>query len=190
MKMIVVVLKPEQLPAVKQALFDAEIRHMTAVPVLGTATRTEQQLYRGVKKEVSLHRRVRLELAVNDSVVERAIEASDQAARLSPHDPVLWTILIVKALGLFALERHAEALDVAREATRQATTPWTAYSILAATAAAAGDGDEARQAIAETRRLNPAISAEEVRRILPFRDPMHIEQLLDAMRLAGMDGQA
>ena len=75
MKMIVAVIKPEQLPAVKQALFDAEIRHMTAAPVMGTAPRTEQRMFRGVKKEVSLFNRVRLELAVNDAVVERAIEA-------------------------------------------------------------------------------------------------------------------
>jgi nitrogen regulatory protein PII len=75
MKMIVAVIKPEQLPAVKQALFDAEIRHMTAAPVMGTAPRTEQQMFRGVKKEVSLFNRVRLELALNDAFVERAIEA-------------------------------------------------------------------------------------------------------------------
>jgi nitrogen regulatory protein PII len=75
MKMIVAVIKPEQLPAVKQALFDAEIRHMTATSVMGTAPRTEQQMFRGVKKEVSLLKRVRLELAVNDAVLERAIEA-------------------------------------------------------------------------------------------------------------------
>jgi nitrogen regulatory protein PII len=37
MKMIVAVIKPEQMPAVKQALFDAEIRHMTATSVMGTA---------------------------------------------------------------------------------------------------------------------------------------------------------
>ena len=49
MKMIIAVINPEQLPAVKQALFDAEIRHMTATSVLGTAPRTEQQMYRGVK---------------------------------------------------------------------------------------------------------------------------------------------
>ena len=72
MKMIVALIKPEQLPAVKQALFDAEIRHMTATSVMGTAPRTEQQMFRGVKKEVSLLKRVRLELAVNDANLERA----------------------------------------------------------------------------------------------------------------------
>ena len=66
MKMIVAVIKPEQLPAVKQALFDAEVRHMTATSVLSTAPRTEQQMFRGVKKEVSLLKRVRLEVVGAD----------------------------------------------------------------------------------------------------------------------------
>ena len=67
MKMIVALIKPEQLPSVKQALFDAEVRHMTATSVMGTASRTEQQTYRGVKKEVSLFQRIRLEVAVNEA---------------------------------------------------------------------------------------------------------------------------
>ena len=72
MKLIVAVIRPEQLPTVKQALFDAQIRHMTASTVQGTGTRTEQQMYRGVAKEVSLFRRVRLEVAVNDDRLEVA----------------------------------------------------------------------------------------------------------------------
>ena len=67
MKLVIAVIKPEQLPAVKRSLFDAQIRHMTAMPVLGTTTRTEQAMYRGVQREVSLFNRVRLEVAVNDA---------------------------------------------------------------------------------------------------------------------------
>ena len=61
MKMVVALIRPEQLPSVKQTLFDAQIRHMTATTVQGTGTRTEQSMYRGVAKEVSLFR-LRLEL--------------------------------------------------------------------------------------------------------------------------------
>jgi nitrogen regulatory protein PII len=110
MKMIVVVLKPEQLPAVKQALFDAEIRHMTAVPVLGTGTRTEQQLYRGVKKEVSLHRRVRLELAVNDSTVERAIEAITRGAMETGGSGKIFISEISDVVTVWPGERGSRAL--------------------------------------------------------------------------------
>ncbi len=83
MKMILAVIRPEQLPAVKQALFDAEIRHMTASAAMGSAPRSEQQQYRGVKKEVSLFNRVRLEVAVTEANLERAVEAIQAGARLT-----------------------------------------------------------------------------------------------------------
>ena len=83
MKLVVAVIRPEQLPSVQQALFDAQIRPITAPPVQGTGTRTEQRVYRGVFKEVSLFRRVRLELSVNDDRLETAIEAISEGAKQS-----------------------------------------------------------------------------------------------------------
>ncbi len=81
MKLVIAVIRAEQLPAVKQALFDAQIRRLTATTVLGTAPQTEQQMYRGVQREVSLFRRVRVELAVNDSELETAIDAISRGAQ-------------------------------------------------------------------------------------------------------------
>lgn len=83
MKMILAVIRPEQLPAVKQALFDAEIRHMTASAAMGSAPRSEQQQYRGVKKEITLFKRVRLEVAVSEANVERAVEAIRSGAQVT-----------------------------------------------------------------------------------------------------------
>jgi hypothetical protein len=45
MKLVIAVIRPEQLPAVKQALFDAQIQHLTATTVMGTAPKSEQQMY-------------------------------------------------------------------------------------------------------------------------------------------------
>jgi nitrogen regulatory protein P-II 1/nitrogen regulatory protein P-II 2 len=81
MKLVSAVIRPEQLPAVKQALFDAQIRHITAATVMGTAPKSEQQMYRGVQREVSLFPRIRIELAVNDSELETAIDAISRGAR-------------------------------------------------------------------------------------------------------------
>jgi nitrogen regulatory protein P-II 1/nitrogen regulatory protein P-II 2 len=81
MKLVVALIRPEQLPAVKQALFDAQIRHITATTVMGTAPKSEQQMYRGVQREVSLFPRMRVELAVNDSALETAIDAISRGAR-------------------------------------------------------------------------------------------------------------
>ena len=75
MKLVTALIRPEQLPAVKKALFDAQLKHFTATTVVGTGSRTEQEMYRGQQREISLFGRVRIELALNDSSVERAMEA-------------------------------------------------------------------------------------------------------------------
>ena len=110
MKMIVAVIKPEQLPAVKQALFDAEIRHMTATSVMGTATRTEQRMYRGVKKEVSLLSRVRLELAVNDANLERALEAISRGGMASGGAGKIFVTELHEVVTVWTGERGTRAL--------------------------------------------------------------------------------
>jgi nitrogen regulatory protein P-II 1 len=78
MKVVYAMLRPEQLPAVKNALFDAQIYRFTVMNVMGTAPRTEQLMFRGVEKQVSLFQRLRLEVIVNDSLVEKAIAAITQ----------------------------------------------------------------------------------------------------------------
>ena len=83
MKLVTALIRSEQLPAVKQALFDVQTRHLTATSVLGTAPKSEQQMYRGVAREVSLLRRVRIEVAVNDEQLETAIEAICAGAKES-----------------------------------------------------------------------------------------------------------
>ena len=94
MKLVIAIIRPEQLPAVKQALFDAQIRHLTATTVMGTAPRTEQQMFRGVQREVSLFRRVRVEVAVDDSQVEPAIEAISRGA----HETGGWGRIMIQPL--------------------------------------------------------------------------------------------
>ena len=94
MKLIVAVIRPEQLPSVKKALFDAQIRRLTATTVMGTAPQTEQPMYRGVQREVSLFPRIRVELAVNDSEVETAIDAISRGA----HETGGWGRIIVQPL--------------------------------------------------------------------------------------------
>ena len=110
MKLVVAVISPEQLPPVKQTLFDAQIRHMTATTVQGTGTRTEQSMYRGVAKEVSLFRRVRLEIAVNDDRVETAIEAISEGARQSGGWGHIFVTELVDTVTVWTGERGPRTL--------------------------------------------------------------------------------
>ena len=81
MKLVYALIRPEQLPAVKRALFEAQIHRLTVMNVLGTAPRTEQQMYRGVERKVSLFRRVRVEIALQDSMVDSAMKAIESGAK-------------------------------------------------------------------------------------------------------------
>jgi nitrogen regulatory protein PII len=110
MKLVVAVIRPEQLPSVKQTLFDAQIRHMTATTVQGTGTRTEQSMYRGVAKEVSLFRRVRLEIAVNDDRLETAIEAISEGARQSGGWGHIFVTELVDTVTVWTGERGPRTL--------------------------------------------------------------------------------
>ena len=110
MKLIVAVIRPEQLPAVKQALFDAQIRHMTATTVQGTGTRTEQRMYGGVAKEVSLFRRVRLEVAVNDDRLETSMQAISEWAHESGGWGHIFVTELADAMTIWTGERGPRAL--------------------------------------------------------------------------------
>ena len=110
MKLIVAVIRPEQLPSVKQALFDAQIRHMTATTVQGTGTRSEQRMYRGVAKEVSLFRRVRLEVAVNEDRLEKAIQAISEGARDSGGWGHIFVTELADVITVWTGERGPRAL--------------------------------------------------------------------------------
>lgn len=82
MKLVVAMIQPHKLTDVKQALFDEEVYAMTVSNALGCgSTMGYMETYRGVRQEVNLLKKVRLEIAVNDDFVERTIEAIIKGAR-------------------------------------------------------------------------------------------------------------
>jgi nitrogen regulatory protein PII len=110
MKMIMTYIRPEQLPDIKEALFEAEIRHFTATTVMGTANKTEQQMYRGVEKEVSMFKRVKLEIIVNPSLLETAINAISRGAMKSGGYGKLFVSDIGEVVKIWTGERGTGAL--------------------------------------------------------------------------------
>ncbi|WP_432797491.1 P-II family nitrogen regulator [Poriferisphaera sp. WC338] len=81
MKMIVAVIKPEKLDAVRQALVDADISRVTVSRVTGHGRQEDIDLYRGQEVTPDLITKVRIEVAVNDVFVQPAIDAICNAAR-------------------------------------------------------------------------------------------------------------
>ena len=110
MKVVVALIRPEQLPAVKQALFEADMKDMAAATVMGTAPKAEQLMYRGVRHEVSLFRRVRLELVVQDSDMERAIDAICRGANDTGGHGLVFVTEVQEVVKVWSGERGTRAI--------------------------------------------------------------------------------
>lgn len=81
MKLILAIVKPFKLDAVREALSDAGISGVTAIEVKGFGRQKgHTELYRGAEYSVDFLPKVKLEIAVTDQQLEAAIEAILKAA--------------------------------------------------------------------------------------------------------------
>ncbi len=111
MKLVVAVIQPQQLPAVKEALFEAQVRHLTCTNVLGTATAgAEPLVFRGVPHKVTLFQRVRLELALKDEMVDRATEAIVRGAEASGGFGIIFVTELDEVINITTRARGERAV--------------------------------------------------------------------------------
>ena len=76
MKLIIAIIKPDRLEAVKKELYKAEVNLITVSEVLGHGRQMGvTEVYRGVKEMGNLLRKIRLEIAVNEDFVEPTVSA-------------------------------------------------------------------------------------------------------------------
>jgi nitrogen regulatory protein P-II 2 len=82
MKMITAVIKPFKLDEVRDALSAVGVQGITVTEVKGFGRQKgHTELYRGAEYVVDFLPKVKLEAAVDDDIVERAIEAIEGAAK-------------------------------------------------------------------------------------------------------------
>jgi len=82
MKLIIAIIKPDRLEAVKQELYKADVNLITVNEVLGHGRQMGiTEVYRGVKEMGNLLRKVQLEIAVNEDFVEPTIKAIIKGAQ-------------------------------------------------------------------------------------------------------------
>jgi nitrogen regulatory protein P-II 1 len=82
MKLIIAIIKPDRLEAVKQELYKADVNLMTVNEVLGHGRQMGvTEVYRGAKEMGNLLRKIRLEIAVNEKFVEQTINAIIKGAQ-------------------------------------------------------------------------------------------------------------
>jgi len=82
MKLVVAYIQPHRLNEVKKELYKAEIYKMSVTNAIGCGQQEGfTELYRGVKMEVNLLKKVRLEIAVNEDYLKPTVDAIMAGAR-------------------------------------------------------------------------------------------------------------
>ena len=82
MKLITAVIKPFKLDEVREALSEVGVSGITVTEVKGFGRQKgHTELYRGAEYVVDFLPKVKIEAAVDDGIVERAIEAIEKSAK-------------------------------------------------------------------------------------------------------------
>ena len=82
MKMVTAIIKPFKLDEVREALSGIGVQGITVTEVKGFGRQKgHTELYRGAEYVVDFLPKVKIEAAVDDAVVDRVIEAIENAAR-------------------------------------------------------------------------------------------------------------
>jgi nitrogen regulatory protein P-II 1 len=115
MKLIVAIIQPARLEAVKEALSQVEVYRMTAVDVLGFGRqRGQSETFRGHEVNVHLLRKVQLQIAVNEDFVEPTVNAIMAAGRTGPDgrigDGKIFILPLEDCLRIRTGERGPEAI--------------------------------------------------------------------------------
>lgn len=109
------------------------------------------------------------------------------AERMSPRDFSRSAIYSTQATCHFVAGRYLEAVDLGRKAVRLRPHFGTAWRTLSASSALAGDLEGGREALAEARRLHPALTIDWARRFHPIVDADALARYLRGLSLAGLE---
>lgn len=115
MKLIIAIIPPDKLDAVKAALNQVEVFRLTILDVLGFGRQKGQtETYRGHELTINMLRKVQLQIAVNEDFVEPTVQAIISAARTSPEgrigDGKIFILPLEDCIRIRTGERGPEAI--------------------------------------------------------------------------------
>lgn len=112
MKKIEAIIKPFKLDDVKEALHELGLQGITVLEAKGFGRQKgHTELYRGAEYIVDFLPKVKIELVIEDGLVERAIEAIQQAARTGRiGDGKIFVTTVEEAIRVRTGERGIEAI--------------------------------------------------------------------------------
>ena len=112
MKLITAIIKPFKLDDVRQALSDVGVQGVTVTEVRGFGRqRGHTEIYRGAEYVVEFVPKTKIEIAVNDSLVDQVIEAITQAAKTGKvGDGKIFVSELVQIMRIRTGERDTHAI--------------------------------------------------------------------------------
>jgi nitrogen regulatory protein P-II 1 len=112
MKKVEAIIKPFKLDEVKEALHEVGIRGITVTEAKGFGRQKgHTELYRGAEYVVDFLPKVKLEIVMEDGLVERAVEAIQQAAHTGRiGDGKIFVTSIDEAVRIRTGERGGDAI--------------------------------------------------------------------------------
>ncbi len=112
MKKIETIIKPFKLDEVKEALHDVGVKGLTVIEAKGFGRQKgHTELYRGAEYVVDFLPKVKIEVVVEDEMLERAVEAILQAAHTGRiGDGKIFVSTIDVAIRIRTGEKGAEAI--------------------------------------------------------------------------------
>jgi nitrogen regulatory protein P-II 1 len=112
MKKIEAIIKPFKLDEVKEALQEVGLKGMTVTEVKGFGRQKgHTELYRGAEYVVDFLPKVKIEVVVEDDIVDRAVEAIQAAAKTDRiGDGKIFVCEVTDVVRIRTGERGADAL--------------------------------------------------------------------------------
>ena len=89
MRLIIAIIQPPKLTAVREALAKVGVERMTVCDAMGFGRqRGQTEMYRGREYKTNLLRKIALEIVVNEDFLDRTIEAIQSVARTGPEGSI------------------------------------------------------------------------------------------------------
>lgn len=112
MKLVVAIIKPFKLDEVREALTPLGIQGLTVSEVKGFGRQKGQtEIYRGAEYIVNFLPKVKIEVAVNDDIADRVVEAIQTTAHTGKiGDGKIFLFEIAQAVRIRTGETNADAL--------------------------------------------------------------------------------
>ncbi len=112
MRLVIAYIQPERLNDVKQALYKAKVHKMSVTNALGCGQQMGyHESYRGVDMEVNLLKKVRLEIAVNETYVQPTIDAIVAGAKTGQiGDGKIFVVALERCVRIRTGEEGHEAI--------------------------------------------------------------------------------